>query len=171
MVSVNGVEFCVGIPGFVEVQVFHALLEPFLDLDRVVADPVVSGIGEGGHPDGLLFRVCRNERAAFDFRPDGFWHEFGKPNRSDDAASVAARDHVDRQGAGDGHSVVERFVAVAVDQCDVAVGHPAAPDDLIHGRGAVQNIIRLIGSENPGGVVFGIARRAFMVQQGAEFRN
>ena len=169
MVPVYRVEFGVGIPGFVEVQVFHALFEPFLDLDRVVADTVVSGIGQRGHLDFPVFRFGGNDRAVFDFRPDGSRGEFGQADRADDAAFVPARDHIDGQGARDGHGVIERLVAVAVHQCEVAADHPAVPDDLVHGRGAVQHIVGLVRAEDLCRIAFGVARRALVVQQRAEF--
>ena len=171
VVLIHRAETRVGIPCFIEVQVFHALFELFLDLDHVVADSVVGGVCECGHLDRSIFEFLRDQLAVCDFLFDRGRREFGKTDGSDGAAFIAARDHVDRERIRDGHGVIQRFVAVAVHKCDVIADQLAAPDDLVDGGCSVQDIVSLVGAEHSCGILFRIAYDAFMVEQRTQLRN
>ena len=106
-----------------------------------------------------------DQLARLNFRMDRFGAEFGEPHRADDAAPVAPRNHVDRQRFGDYHRIVQRFMAVAVDEGDVVADQLAAPHDLVHRGSAVQHVIGLVGAENPRRIPLGVADHALMVKQ------
>ena len=73
VVLIHGAETGVGVPRLVKVQVVHALAELLLDVGHIVAQPVIGGIGEGGHLDPAAFQLVRNELVGGDFFVDAFF--------------------------------------------------------------------------------------------------
>ena len=152
-------------------QVRHALFQLLLDVDHVVADAVVGAVGKRGHLHRAAFQIVRDELVLRYLLADGLLRKLGQTAGADDAPPVAPGDHVHRVGLGDDHGVVERLVAVAVHKGYIVAQHLAAPDDLVHGGGAVQHEIGVVRAENPGRVFLGLAHHAAVVQKRAQLRH
>ena len=56
-------------------------------------------------------------------------------------------------------------MAVAVNQRNISRKHLTAPDYLIDGTGAIENIVGLIGAENLCRMFFGIAGSPLMIKK------
>ena len=69
---------------------------------------------------------------------------------------------------GQHHSVMVRFVAVAIDQHDVAGPDQRLHHDLVAGRGAVGGKIGLLGTERPAGQLLCFLDRAVGFEQAVE---
>ncbi len=165
---VEGVEAGVGEPCFVEVEPRGAGCEGPRDLDRLVAQSVVRGVGEhrvlclGGDR-------APGQRVRGDGGGDRRRLDPGRRQRPRESVSVPGGDQVHRPRAREDETVQDRLVAVAVHQSDLVTGDAEMPDHAVTGRIAVQNEIRAVGAEDPGGIRLRIADRAGVFEERAEF--
>ena len=92
-------------------------------------------------------------------------------DEADHAVAVARGLHVDGPRAGDGEGVADGFVTVGVGEDDVVLRDDAVADDLVGGGGAAEDVEGPVGAEDAGGVAFGFAGGAEVIEPGAERRG
>ncbi|MNF64621.1 hypothetical protein D3C84_463610 [compost metagenome] len=160
---VQRVEARVGVPGLVVVDAVDALAQLAGGGLHVVAEAVVGRVGQHRqHRTGLL--VAR-QRAVGEFLRDRLGGQFAVRHRADQATRVAPRAQVQRHRAGLVQRVVQRLVAVAVDQHGIAVGHRRVQDHLVAGRTATDRKERVVGAKYPGRIALRLGYRAGVVVQ------
>ncbi len=112
-VAVDRIETRVAVPRFVASARDRPCLEQLLHRDRVVAEPVVGRVRDDAvdrrRVDALVHERIRRNRLS-----DRRLRELVGMDRADDAATVAQRDVVGRNRAGQRQAVLDRLVAVAV---------------------------------------------------------
>jgi hypothetical protein len=89
--------------------------------------------------------------------------------RPDDPVVVAGRHQEDGDGTGHDDRMENRFVAVAIDDDDIARRDGRMPDDLVRGRGAVGDEKQVVGIEDARRVALRGGDRTGVVEQLAEF--
>ena len=111
--GIKRVEPRITIPGFVKMQPVAAFAEQFLNPADIVAQTVISRVGNNGMNRLRVYPLADQSIVG-----NGFLH--GLPshprgmNRADDAVAVAGRNQVSRNGAGHGNRLFNRLVTVAV---------------------------------------------------------
>ena len=95
----------------------------------VVAEPVVRRVRQRRHH--RWSRSVGHERAVGELLLDAVPAHFRLRHRADQAAGIAPRHQVHRNRTGQIERVIERLVAVAVNQHDVAIGHGRLQDDFL----------------------------------------
>ncbi|OQA08032.1 MAG: hypothetical protein BWY66_01167 [bacterium ADurb.Bin374] len=157
-----GVEHRVAVPGLVDDDLDAAPMRLLDDVGDVVGEAVVGAVGQ----DQRLHVLLRRE---------GFIHSVEYTflgNGSEDAVGVVHRGHqVDRLGTGQDHTVVNRLVAVSVEQDRVARLEKSLDQDLVRGRGAVGREEGVAGAERAGGQFLGLLDDAGGVEQRVEHRH
>ncbi len=131
---VERIEASIAKPRLIKVNAVHALAEQLQDSRNIVAEAVVSGVGEDGMP-GLwpLFALERiaKEQIAGNRGFDELLRDIFRVDGSDQAQIVAGGLHVGRYGPGHGDGLFDGFVAVAVNQGDIAMRHAGHEDDAV----------------------------------------
>ena len=168
--AVDGVELGVGVPGFVEVDAGDGFGELLDDAVDVVTEAVIGGVGDDGVGGGFVGRAG-GEGAASDEGLDVFRAEALDGDEADHAVAVARGLEVDGTRAGDGEGVADGLVAVGVSEDDVVLRDDAVADDLVGVGAAAEDEEGPIRAEDAGGVAFGLAGRADVVEPGAEGRG
>ncbi|MNL10027.1 hypothetical protein D3C87_1308150 [compost metagenome] len=135
----------VGVPGLIEMQHLDAVAQLLLDQLGVVTEAVIGRIGHYRELD--LGCSALGQRAGIDLGLDRLRAEFAQGNRADDAQLITLRAQVQRNGAGHDDRVQHRLVAIAVHQHQVIARHHGVPDDLVGGRGAVDDEEGMVGAE------------------------
>ncbi|KFB71661.1 MAG: hypothetical protein AW09_003190 [Candidatus Accumulibacter phosphatis] len=146
VIAVEIMESRVRQPGFVEVQGIDHAIEHFLDFFDIVEDAVVGALGDGEYArfGGDRAREGMRRDLLLDVLPAELFFRY----RSDDPVVVAGRHQEDRDGTGHDDRMKNRFVAVAIDDDDVAWRDGRMPDDLVRGRGAVGDEKQVVGIED-----------------------
>ena len=166
-VPVERIEPRVGVPGFIEVNPVDARIEERLDAPRVVAEPVVGGVGHDGI-DRSGVAVFRHERVRLDRSLDGLLLEPVGRDGSDDPVAVSQRHEVARDGSRHDEAVFDRLVAVPVAQGDLIPGDGRHEDDPVrHGR-AVGDAVRAMRAEHPRRIPLVLAHGSRVVEQRPE---
>ena len=135
----------------------------------VVTEAVVGRVGQHRqHRAGLL---VAGQRAFGELLRHRLGGQFALRHRADQAARIAPRTQVQRHRARHVQRVVERLVAIAIDQHGIAVGDRRVQDDLVAGRAAAHRKEREVGAEHPGRVAFRLGHRTGMVIQRAQLAD
>ena len=146
-------------PGFIEMERVDFAIEHGLDRFDVIDDAVVSQLRDRQDTRFFVDGIA-GERVGLDFFPDVFRFEFRFRDRPDDAVMVACRHQENRNRSGHDDGVQNRFVAIAVDNDDVAAGDAGMPNDLVGSRCTVGDEIAVVRVENAGGIAFALDRKS-----------
>ena len=166
---VERVEARIGVPGLVVVDAVDRLAQLAGGGLHVVAEPVIGRVGQHRqHRAGLL--VAR-QRAFGDLLRHRLGAQLALRHRADQAARIAPRTQVQRHRTGLVQRVVQRLVAVAVDQHGIAVGDRGVQDDLVAGRAAAHREEGEVGTEHPRRIAFRLGDRPRVIVQRAQFAD
>ena len=164
---VHRVEARVAVPRFVHVDAVARLAEQRLHARRVVAKAVVGAVGDDG-VHGLLAGDLLRQRAGLGLRLDRLRIHLRRRDRADDAVAVARGHHVDRPRAGQHQALLDRLVAVAVEDDEVVLLHAGLHDAAVGSRRADHARVAAVRAEHPRRVLLALRDRAGVVEQRAE---
>ena len=169
-VAVDRVEPRVAVPGLVPVDAVDRRVEQLLDGARVVAEPVVGRVRDHA-VDRTPVRLRPDQRVRLDRPPDRRGPELVRRDRPDDAVAVAQRHVVVRDRPRHREAVLDRLVAIAVAQRDLAGRHRRHEDDAVRRRRAVGHAVGAVGAEHARGVLLRLADRPGVVEQRPELAD
>ena len=164
---VQRIEARVREPGLVVMDAIDRLAERGGRRADVVAEPVVGRVRQRRH-DRWSRSVGLTSALSASFCSTLCRLDLRLRHRADQAAGIAPRHQVHRNRTGQIERVVERLVAVAVDEHDVAIGHGRLQDDLVASRAAADREVREIRAEHARGVFLGRPARAAVIVQRTE---
>ena len=167
VVPVHRVEARIAVPRLVEVDPVAGFREQRLGAHGVVAQAVVGAVGDD-RVDRLLVGDRLRERARLRLRADRLGIHLRRRDRADDAVAVARRHHVDRPRAGQHQALLDRLVAVAVEDDQVVLLHAGLHDAAVRARCADDARIAAMGAEHARGILLALGDRSGMVEQRAE---
>ena len=108
------------------------------------------------------------QRARRRLRADRLRIHLGGRDRADDAVAVARRHHVDRARAGEHQALLDRLVAVAVEDDEIVLSHARLHDAAVRAGGSDHARVAAVRAEHPRRVLLAVGDRAGVVEQRAQ---
>ena len=149
-------------PCLIEMQGIHPTVEHVFNHFDVVDDAVVGTLRQRHHAGYGVFIF--NKGVGVNFLFDVCPLEFFFWNRANNAQVVARWHQENRNRAHHRDRVNHRFMAVTVNQNNIARGNRGVPNNLVGGRCAIGHKKQVIGIENSGSIAFTGKHWAGMVE-------
>jgi hypothetical protein len=147
-----------------ELTVHELIEEQLLYPAGVVAEPVISGVGDDRvHRPGI--GALRHHRVGLDSGLERGRLEPLRGDGADDSVAIAQRNQVARDCARHHQAVFDRLVAVPVAERDLVPGHGGHEDHPVRHRSAVGHRVGAVGAEHLGGILLVLAHETGVVEQ------
>ena len=160
-VFVKGVEPGIGIPRLVVMDAVYALAQFTRGGLDVVAKTVIGGVGQHcKHGPDLLIR---NQRAGGYLPRDGLWRQLTARHGANQTPRITARQQVQRNSARHVQRVIQRFMAITVNQYGITIGHRRMQNDLVARRAASYGEEGVVRPKHPSRIFFCRRHRSGMI--------
>lgn len=129
-VAVHRIKTGITVPGLVEMKTVNTLPQQFFYPFDVVAQTVISGVGDNGMDGRRIYPVTDQRIVAYRFGY-GLSGKISRQNRADNAVLIAGRHKIGRNCAGHGNGMFYRLVAIAVTQGNLIAGNAGQQNDTV----------------------------------------
>ena len=167
-VFVEVMESCVRQPCFVKVQGIDFPIQLVFNRFDVVQHAVVSRLCDGQNTWFFVFGfACK--RVRFDFATDAFHRKLFQRNRADNAQMITGWHQENRNRTAHDDGVQNRFMAVTVDNNNIARRNSRVPDHFVRSGRAVSHKVAVVCIKNTCSITLRSRNRTGMIQQLTQF--